>query len=117
MKALALLLTLCLCWLPRAQAEEVRVAVVGPYAGDYRVFGDQLWRGASKAAAELNAFGGIAGERLVLVRALDACGTDAEAVEVVANQLVEEQEVHAVLGIFARSALSPPPGSTTRPGC
>ena len=76
------------------------MAVVGPYAGDYRVFGDQLWRGASKAAAELNAFGGIAGERLVLVRALDACSTDAEAVEVVANQLVEEQEVHAVLGHF-----------------
>lgn len=52
---------------------DILVAAVGPMQGQYANFGEQLRRGAQKAVDDLNAGGGINGERLSLVVEDDGC--------------------------------------------
>jgi branched-chain amino acid transport system substrate-binding protein len=54
-------------------AAEIRIAVVGPTTGQYAEFGRQIVRGAERAVADINAAGGVNGERLLLDVADDAC--------------------------------------------
>ncbi len=64
---------------------DVTVAVVGPMTGQYATYGDQLRRGAEKAVADINAKGGILGNKLQLVVGDDAC--DPKQAVAVANQM------------------------------
>jgi len=45
---------------------QVKIAVAGPLTGGYAAFGAQLKRGAEQAAADLNAAGGILGQKIEL---------------------------------------------------
>jgi len=67
---------------------DVTVAVVGPITGQYASFGEQMKRGAEMAVADLNAAGGIKGEKLALEVGDDAC--DPKQAVAVANQLVSK---------------------------
>ena len=87
-----------------AQAEVV-IGIAGPHTGAYAAFGDQLWRGASQAAADVNAAGGINGEMIKIVKADDACEPK-QAVSV-ANRLVDSDEAVAVVGHFCSSSTMP----------
>jgi branched-chain amino acid transport system substrate-binding protein len=49
-----------------AALADIRVAAAGPMTGQYASFGEQLKRGAEMAVEELNAAGGVNGEKLVL---------------------------------------------------
>lgn len=69
-----------------AAAADITVAVVGPMTGQYATYGDQLRRGAEKAVADINAKGGILGNKLQLIVGDDAC--DPKQAVAVANQMV-----------------------------
>jgi branched-chain amino acid transport system substrate-binding protein len=56
-----------------AQAEDIRIAVVGPMTGSQAAIGEELRRGAEKAVADLNAAGGVLGNQLHLIIGDDAC--------------------------------------------
>lgn len=87
-----------------AQADVV-IGVAGPHTGAYAAFGEQLWRGAEKAAMDINAKGGINGEMIKLVKADDACEPK-QAVSI-ANRLVDSDEAVAVVGHFCSSSSIP----------
>ncbi|MBR7887702.1 branched-chain amino acid ABC transporter substrate-binding protein [Marinomonas sp. A79] len=87
-----------------AQADVV-IGVAGPHTGAYAAFGEQMWKGAEKAAADLNAAGGINGEMIKLVKADDACEPK-QAVSI-ANRLVDSDGALAVVGHFCSSSSIP----------
>ena len=81
--ALALSLALGLSGVARA---EVRIGVAGPHTGPSAAIGEQYWRGASQAAADINAAGGINGQQVALIKGDDAC--EPKQAVAVANRLV-----------------------------
>jgi len=70
-----------------AQAE-LTIATAGPITGPYAIFGEQMKRGAEKAIADLNAAGGVLGQKLVLEVGDDAC--DPKQAVAVANSMVNK---------------------------
>src|SRR5262245_38777040 len=67
---------------------DITIAVVGPITGQYAAFGEQMKKGAEMAVADLNAAGGINGEKVVLEVGDDAC--DPKQAVAVANQMVSK---------------------------
>jgi branched-chain amino acid transport system substrate-binding protein len=65
---------------------DIVIATAGPMSGQYEGFGQQIARGAQAAVDDINASGGLNGERLMLEIADDGCEPK-KAVEV-ANALV-----------------------------
>jgi len=89
------------------QSTEVpfKIGVAGPHTGPNASFGEQLWRGAEQAAADINAAGGINGRPIELVKADDACEPK-QAVNV-ANKAVDSDKVDAMVGHFCSSSTMP----------
>lgn len=87
------------------KSDVVKIGIAGPHTGQNAAFGEQLWRGAEKAANDLNASGGIDGKKIVLVKADDACEPK-QAVSV-ANKIVDLDKVDAVIGHFCSSSTIP----------
>ena len=67
---------------------DISIAVVGPMTGQYASFGEQMRRGAQMAVADLNAKGGVMGQKLKLEVGDDAC--DPKQAVAVANQLASK---------------------------
>jgi branched-chain amino acid transport system substrate-binding protein len=65
---------------------DIKIAVVGPMTGQYASFGAQMKAGAEQAVADLNAAGGVLGQKLELLVGDDAC--DPKQAVAVANQMV-----------------------------
>lgn len=63
---------------------QVTIGVAGPMTGQYAAFGQQLREGAAQAVADLNAHGGVLGQKIVLQVGDDAC--DPRQAVSVANQ-------------------------------
>ncbi len=80
---IALSFTLAMAGIARA---DITIATVGPITGQYATFGAQLKAGAEQAVADINAAGGVLGQKLVLEVGDDAC--DPKQAVAVANQLV-----------------------------
>ena len=59
-------------WIQICKAE-VRVAIIVPKTGEYKVWGDELVFGAQTAVDEINNNGGIMGEKLELSTIDDTC--------------------------------------------
>ncbi|SUB73861.1 Leu/Ile/Val-binding protein precursor [Pluralibacter gergoviae] len=70
-----------------AQAD-IKVAVVGAMSGPVAQYGDQEFTGAEQAVADINAKGGIKGEKLQIVKYDDAC--DPKQAVAVANKVVND---------------------------
>lgn len=68
------------------QAKEIKLAIVGPLTGPLAQYGEQEFTGARQAIADINAKGGINGDKLVGVEFDDAC--DPKQAVAVANQIV-----------------------------
>ena len=51
-----------------ALAEDIKVAVVGAMSGPVAQYGDQEFTGAEQAVADINAKGGIKGNKLQIVK-------------------------------------------------
>ena len=86
-----------------AQAD-IPIAVVGPMTGKDAAFGEQMKAGAVQAVADINAKGGVLGEKLVLEIGDDAC--DAKQAVAVANQMAGKK-VRLIAGHFCSGASIP----------
>lgn len=86
-----------------AQAD-VKIAVVGPRSGQYASFGDQMEAGAKLAIKDINAAGGVNGEKINLITEDDAC--DPKQAVAVANKLAAD-EVVFVAGHFCSGSSIP----------
>ena len=84
---------------------DVVIGVAGPHTGPSASFGEQYWRGASQAAEDINAAGGINGEKIKLVKADDSC--EPKQAVAVANRLVDQDKAVAVVGHFCSSSTIP----------
>ena len=83
---------------------DVKIATAGPMTGPYSTFGAQMRAGAEQAVADLNAAGGVLGEKVVLEIGDDAC--DPRQAVAVANQFAGEGVVF-VAGHFCSGSSIP----------
>ena len=86
-----------------AQAD-ITIASAGPITGQYATFGEQLKAGAEQAIADINAAGGVLGQKLVLEIGDDAC--DPKQAVAVAEQLASKGAVF-VSGHFCSGSSIP----------
>ena len=108
-RLLATLAALCglgLAALPPAAAQPtpdgVKIGVIGPMTGPSSRYGTFAWRGASLAAAQINAAGGVLGQRIVLVQGDSQC-TPVEAVSA-ARRMISSDHVQIIIGDICSSA-------------
>jgi len=86
-----------------AQAQ-IKIATAGPITGEYAAFGEQMKRGAQLAVDDLNAKGGVLGQKIVLEVGDDAC--DPKQAVSVANKFASDGVV-MVDGHFCSSSSIP----------
>lgn len=87
-----------------AARADISIAVAGPMTGPYAVFGAQMKAGAEQAVADINAAGGVLGQKLVLEVGDDAC--DPKQAVAVANQFAGKKVVF-VAGHFCSGSSIP----------
>ena len=87
-----------------ALAEDIKVAVVGAMSGPVAQYGDQEFTGAEQAVADINAKGGIKGNKLQIVKYDDAC--DPKQAVAVANKVVNDG-IKYVIGHHCSSSTQP----------
>lgn len=90
--------------MPTVTLAQIKIGLAGPITGANAVFGEQMRTGAAQAVADLNARGGILGQRLVLRIGDDAC--DPRQAVSVANLLAADG-VAVVVGHFCSSSSIP----------
>lgn len=92
---------LAVATLPGSATAEIRVGVVGPMSGPYAAFGGQMRRGVEMAVKEINAAGGIDGEKITLAIGDDRC--DAGRAVTAADKMAQKK-VALVVGHFCSGA-------------
>ncbi|SMF79081.1 branched-chain amino acid ABC transporter substrate-binding protein [Pseudobacteriovorax antillogorgiicola] len=104
---LKLILGLALYFSSHAQAESktIKIAVAGPHTGPYAAFGEQMLKGAEKAAQNINKAGGVLGKTLEIVKVDDEC-KPMGAVNA-ANEIVSKYKANAVVGHFCSASTIP----------
>ena len=83
---------------------DIKISTVGPMTGQYASFGEQMQRGAEMAVADINAAGGVLGQKVELIVEDDAC--DPKQAVAAANKLVSEG-VAFVAGHFCSGSSIP----------
>ena len=83
---------------------DIQIATAGPITGNYATFGAQLKAGAEQAVADINAKGGVLGQKLVLNIGDDAC--DPKQAVSVANEFASKKVVF-VAGHFCSGSSIP----------
>src|SRR5262249_8324257 len=83
---------------------QIKIGAAGPMTGPDAVFGEQMKRGAEMAVADINAAGGVNGQKLELVVGDDAC--DPKQATAVANKMVTDKVVF-VAGHYCSSSSIP----------
>ncbi len=101
LSVVALAMSVAFTGLARA---DMNIAVVGPLTGGYASFGEQMKAGAELAVADINAAGGVLGEKLKLTTADDAC--DPKQAVAVANKLAGDNVIF-VAGHFCSGSSIP----------
>ena len=101
-KFVAALTTALLVSLP-AYAD-INIGFIAPLTGPSAIFGEQLRRGAEQAANDINAKGGVNGQKLVLMEADDAC--DPKQAVTATNKLVS-QGVKFIVGHLCSGSAIP----------
>lgn len=86
-----------------AQAE-ITIATAGPMTGPFAIFGERMKRGAEQAVADLNAAGGVLGQKVKIVIGDDAC--DPKQAVAVANSMVNKG-VSLIVGHFCSGSSIP----------
>ena len=75
---------------------EIKIGMFGPVTGPAYLYGKIAMNGAEAVFDQINAAGGIAGRKLVLIREDDACKP--EAAIGAAKKLIHETKVFAIIG-------------------
>ena len=83
---------------------QIKIGSAGPMTGQYAAFGEQLKRGAEMAVEDINAAGGVNGQKLELLIGDDAC--DPKQATAVANKMVSDKVVF-VAGHFCSGSSIP----------
>ena len=83
---------------------DIKISTVGPMTGQYASFGEQMQRGAEMAVNDINAAGGVLGQKVQLIVEDDAC--DPKQAVAAANKLVSEG-VAFVAGHFCSGSSIP----------
>jgi len=83
---------------------DILISTAGPMTGQYASFGEQMRRGAEMAVEDLNAAGGVLGQKVILTIGDDAC--DPKQAVAVANKFVSEG-VQFVAGHFCSGSSIP----------
>jgi branched-chain amino acid transport system substrate-binding protein len=83
---------------------DVKIALNGPITGQLASFGEQMKRGAEMAVADLNAKGGVNGQKIQLILGDDQC--DPKQAVAVANRAAQEK-VAVVIGHFCSGSSIP----------
>lgn len=87
-----------------AARAEITIAVVGPMTGSEAAFGEQFKRGAAKVVDDLNAKGGVLGQKINLIMGDDAC--DPKQARSVAEEMAAKKVVF-VAGHFCSGSSIP----------
>lgn len=87
-----------------AAKADITVAVAAPITGQYAAFGEQMKKGLEQAVADINAAGGVLGQKLKMEVGDDAC--DPKQAVAVANQLAKAG-VKFVAGHFCSGSSIP----------
>lgn len=87
-----------------ASAADIKVAVVGAMSGPVAQYGDMEFIGARQAIADINAKGGVNGNKLVGVEYDDAC--DPKQAVAVANKVINDG-IRYVIGHLCSSSTQP----------
>jgi branched-chain amino acid transport system substrate-binding protein len=87
-----------------AIAKDIKIAIVGAMSGPVAQYGDMEFTGARQAIADINAKGGIKGDKLVGVEYDDAC--DPKQAVAVANKVINDG-IHYVIGHLCSSSTQP----------
>jgi branched-chain amino acid transport system substrate-binding protein len=103
-KLLAVAAAAALAFGAGAANADIKIAVVGPMTGQYATFGAQMKAGAEQAVADLNAKGGVMGQKLELLVGDDAC--DPKQAVAVANQMASRGVV-LIAGHFCSGSSIP----------
>jgi branched-chain amino acid transport system substrate-binding protein len=82
---------------------ELRIAIAGPFSGDAAQYGQDFFRGASLAADQLNANGGVSGKQIKLLQFDDRNDTT-EAANV-AQKIASDPSIVASMGHFTSSTV------------
>ncbi|MBL8658123.1 MAG: branched-chain amino acid ABC transporter substrate-binding protein [Rhodospirillales bacterium] len=91
-------------WSVSGARAEINIAVAGPMTGQYATFGEQMKNGAEMAVKDINAAGGVLGQKLRLFIEDDAC--DPKQAVAVANKEASEGVVF-VAGHFCSGSSIP----------
>jgi len=83
---------------------DIMIGVAGPFSGANAEFGEQMKRGAVQAITDINAAGGVLGQKLILREGDDVC--DPKQAVSVANRMASEG-VKFVVGHFCSGASIP----------
>ena len=89
--------------LASAARADIVVGTAGPFSGTFAVLGEQLVAGARQAVADINATGGVLGQKLVLEIGDDAC--DPKQALSVAEQLVAKKVVFVAGHVCSSSSI------------
>ncbi|QGU85941.1 branched-chain amino acid ABC transporter substrate-binding protein [Erwinia sorbitola] len=87
-----------------AIAKDIKVAIVGAMSGPVAQYGDMEFTGAKQAIADINAKGGVNGNKLVGVEYDDAC--DPKQAVAVANKVINDG-IRYVIGHLCSSSTQP----------
>ena len=87
-----------------ASAADIKVAIVGAMSGPVAQYGDMEFTGAKQAIADINAKGGVNGNKLVGVEYDDAC--DPKQAVAVANKVINDG-IRYVIGHLCSSSTQP----------
>jgi branched-chain amino acid transport system substrate-binding protein len=97
----------CLLQLTAAVRAEVTIGLAGPMSGRLALLGEQMKRGAELAVADLNAAGGVNGEKINLIVADDEC--DSEKAIAAANDLVGKGAIFVVGHLCSAASIAAAP--------
>ncbi len=100
----SLLVLLLLAGMAGPALADIPLGLAGPMTGADASFGEQMRRGARMAVADINAAGGVLGQKIDLKEADDQC--DPKQAVAVANQLAA-QGVRGVIGHFCSGSSIP----------
>lgn len=85
-----------------ADAPPIKIALVGPFTGEYAAYGTQLLSGAMQAVNDINSHGGLKGVKLEIVPVDDQCNPDIAVRQ--AESIVASKGYQAVIGHVCSAA-------------
>lgn len=100
--SLLVIFCFCLIYGPYAHANNIKIALVGPFTGPYSAYGTLLLSGAIQAANDINAKGGIKGWQLEIVPLDDQCNPDIAIKQ--AEAIIKQDQYQAVVGHVCSAA-------------